>query len=320
MAGEKAPKQREPYFGSVRFFKNMILLAVLVCIAVPTVLAVRGHLRAGELERALEETAAQLSQLEAGEVQSAELQADPLAAADLAEPISYQELYPDFYVAEPMPEQTATPGTMYLTFDDGPSDNTEEILAVLAEKGVKATFFIVTQGGDTAVARMKRIAEEGHTLGMHSWSHDYKKIYTSVEAFLEDYYQLFTLIRDQVGVTPTVFRFPGGSLNGYNSGLYEEIIAEMLRRGFVYYDWNLSAQDAATVPPSKDQILHGILDSSAGKRRGFVLMHDIARCDSTVEALPELIDGLQEQGFTFDKIDRSVLPVTFSYHGPGDGT
>ena len=316
MAGEKAPKQREPYFGSVRFFKNMILLAVLACIAVPTALAVRGHLRAGALERQAEALSARLAELEAQAVQPAELQADPLAA----EPISYQALYPDFYVEEPMPEQTAVPGTMYLTFDDGPSDNTEEILAVLAEKDVKATFFIVTQGGDTAVARMKRIAEEGHTLGMHSWSHDYKKIYTSVEAFLEDYYQLFTLIRDQVGVTPTVFRFPGGSINGYNSGLYEEIIAEMLRRGFVYYDWNLSAQDAATVPPAREQILRGILDSSAGKRRGFVLMHDIARCDSTVEALPELIDGLREQGFTFDKIDRSVLPVTFSYHGPGDGT
>lgn len=314
MAGDRPQKQQEPYFGSVRFFKNMILLAILVCIAVPTVLAVRFGLRAGALERSLEESAARLSQLEAQEAQPAELQADPLAAE--AEPISYQELYPDFYIEEPMPEQPATPGTMYLTFDDGPSDNTEEILAVLAEKDVKATFFIVTQGGDTAVARMKRIAEEGHTLGMHSYSHDYKKIYTSVEAFLEDYYQLFTLIRDQVGVTPTVFRFPGGSINGYNSGIYEEIIAEMLRRGFVYYDWNLSAQDAANNPPSKKEILHGILDSSAGKRRGFVLMHDIARCDSTVEALPALIDGLREQGFTFDRIDRSVLPVSFSYHTP----
>ena len=90
----------------------------------------------------------------------------------------------------------AEEGTVYLTFDDGPSDNTDAILDILAEKDVKATFFVVTQGGGTAVDRLKRIAAEGHTLGMHSFTHKYQQIYSSVEAFLEDYYQLFTLLRD----------------------------------------------------------------------------------------------------------------------------
>lgn len=160
---------------------------------------------------------------------------------------------------------------------------------------------------------MKQIVAEGHTLGMHSYTHDYYTIYDSVEAFLEDYYQLFCLIREEVGVTPTVFRFPGGSINGYNQGLYQEIIAEMLRRGFVYYDWNLSAEDAFHVSPSAEDILNNILDSSNGRTRGIVLMHDSDQCKTTVEALPELIDGLREQGFIFQRIDRSVKPIIFSY-------
>ena len=145
------------------------------------------------------------------------------------------------------------------------------------------------------------------------YTHDFATVYASVEACLEDYYQLFTLIRDEVGVTPTVFRFPGGSINGHNQGIYEEIAAEMLRRGFVYFDWNLSAQDALSVAPPKETILHNILDSSGRKTRGVVLMHDINHCDTTVEALPQLIDGLREQGFTFDRLDRGVKPVIFGY-------
>ena len=129
-----------------------------------------------------------------------------------------------------------------------------------------------------------------------------------MEAFLEDYYQLFTLLRDQVGVTPTVFRFPGGSLNGHNRGVYQEIIAEMLRRGFVYYDWNLSAEDALGVSPTKEEILRSVLDSAAGKSRGIVLMHDSAHCVTTVETLPEMIDGLREQGFQLRPLDRRSGP------------
>ena len=163
---------------------------------------------------------------------------------------------------------------------------------------------------------MKEIVAEGHTLGMHSYSHQYQKIYASVEAFLEDYYQLFTLIRDQVGVTPTVFRFPGGSLNGYNPGVYEEIIAEMLRRGFVYYDWNLSAQDAAGVSPSEEEILRSVVDAAAGRSRAIVLMHDSDHCKTTVAALGDVIDGLREQGFRFDRLDRSVRPIIFGYKTP----
>ena len=148
---------------------------------------------------------------------------------------------------------------------------------------------------------------------MHSYSHDYEKIYTSVEDFLDDFYKLFVILRDEAGVTPTVFRFPGGSLNNYNQGVYKEIIAEMLRRGFRYYDWNLSAEDAAKKSPSASTIVEGITSYSAQKKHGVVLMHDSTHCKTTVEALPALIDTLREQGFDFAPLDRTVRQVSFHY-------
>ena len=160
---------------------------------------------------------------------------------------------------------------------------------------------------------MKQMVAEGHTLAMHSYTHDCDKIYESVESFLEDYYQLFHLIQDEVGITPTIFRFPGGSLNSYNQETYQEIIAEMLRRGFVFYDWNLAACDAVPVPPDKEEIVSNILEPAVDKKRGFVLMHDSAANHSTVEALPEIIDGLRGQGFVLAPLNRSVRPVYFYY-------
>ena len=208
---------------------------------------------------------------------------------------------------------TAQPRQVALTFDDGPSDRTDEVLKILDEKGVKATFFVIGREDETSIQRIKKAAAAGHTIGMHSYSHDYEKIYTSVEDFLDDFYKLFVILRDEAGVTPTVFRFPGGSLNNYNQGVYKEIIAEMLRRGFRYYDWNLSAEDAAKKSPSASTIVEGITSYSAQKKHGVVLMHDSAHCKTTVEALPALIDTLREQGFDFAPLDRTVRQVSFHY-------
>ena len=329
--------QKEPYFGSVRFFKNMILLAVVILIVIPSVFAIRFRVRVHTMEQTLSEysqtmaeysrtmdeyaqSMAEYSQYKEKYEAAAEeleqmkdLQAIQRTTAGIAEAIGYQNLYPDFYVEGPVPEATSQPNTMYLTFDDGPSDMTMDILSILAEKDVKATFFVVSRGGEASVERMREIVAQGHAIGMHSFSHEYSIIYTSVEAFLEDYYKLFTLIRDEVGITPTIFRFPGGSVNGYDRGIYQEIIAEMLRRGFVYYDWNLSAEDAYSTTLTTSEILCNVLDSSADKNRGIILMHDANRCKTTVYALADMIDGLREQGFTFGALDRSVKPIIFPY-------
>lgn len=312
-------EKKEPYIGSVRFFKNIIFLCCVLGIVIPSALAVHWHRRAKAVESLLaqgtmaaaadEDTDAVIMQAETGTNEETETD-----DADEQEGLDYQLLYPDFYAPTPLPDiEDSGKKTAYLTFDDGPSDRTDEVLKILDEKNVKATFFVVGHEDERSVLRIKKAAAAGHTIGMHSYSHDYDKLYTSVEDFLTDFYQLFTFLRDEAGVTPTVFRFPGGSLNNYDQGIYQEIIAEMLRRGFRYYDWNLSAEDATSRAPSAATIIKGITSYSAGKTHGIILMHDSANCKTTVEALPELIDELREQGFAFAPLDRTVRQISFHY-------
>lgn len=322
---EYSAAEKELYFGSVRFFKNMILLAVILFISVPTILAVafwrNGRETAAMLKEQRDALSDSLTDLQA---QYDQLATDKLAEETIwggsvagqvvkTEPLDYQTLYPDFYADTPVGPTAQDKGTMYLTFDDGPSSNTPLLLSILRSKNVKATFFVV--GGDTAKQRqwMRDIVEDGHTLGMHSYTHNYHQIYASVEAFLDDYYKLFTNIKEATGQTPTIFRFPGGSVNSYDYPVYREIVAEMLRRGFLFYDWNLSSGDASSNYISPKRITANILDNAPAFSRGIVLFHDAPSKDSTVEALAGVIDGLREQGFTLAPLTREVRPILFNY-------
>ncbi len=308
------------YFGSVRFFKNLILAAVILMIALPSFFAfrLRGELNARKAELAqltgeLEEVREQLEQDSPSTQQPSESGG---GSGDLSPDVpSYQALYPDFYAPEPYHAGQRTPKVIYLTFDDGPSDNTERILDALAAQNVKATFFVTGLEEDDEVGyqRLREISGQGHTLGMHSYSHDYSKIYQSVEAFLDDMYLIFTQIQSATGMTPTVFRFPGGSVNSYNAGLYQEMEAEMIRRGFVPCDWNMSAQDNADQQLSPDEIVRNVLQNADRVERGFVLMHDGNARSTTADALEDIITSLRDKGFQFDCLTPEVKPVLFGY-------
>ena len=226
----------------------------------------------------------------------------------------YTTLYPDFYVPVWTGETVTGGRVCYLTFDDGPSANTDRILEILDEYGIKATFFVTGASASTAAGqqRLRRIVEAGHTVGMHSWTHNYSQVYGSVEGFLEEFNRLYELIYQVTGVHPSVFRFPGGSINGYNRGVYQEIIAEMTRRGFVYYDWNESAGDATSTPRSADLIAQDCL-KGIGRGLVIVLCHDNAARTTTVEALPTVIEGYQAAGYTFAGLHPGVTPTIFGY-------
>lgn len=322
------------YFGSVRFFKNLILLCVIILIAVPTVLAIHFRTASEQEAKKVAELTAEVKQLqqqveELEESRDAEQLAVPpqenvsdapvAAEPEVEEPgftveaLAYQSLYPDFYAPQPIGEMVRTEGVIYLTFDDGPTQNTDQILEVLAENNIKATFFMNGTSDEADFQRMKDIVAQGHTLGMHSYTHEYDLIYDSVENYLDDMYQLFVLIRDVTGEAPTCFRFPGGSINSYNRGLYQELIAEMLRRGFVPYDWNISAQDATSRPLDVDTVIDNVLSSAEGKSRGIVLMHDGASQASTAQALDTIIERLREKGYRFDRIQPDTMPVLLGY-------
>ena len=327
-------------------YKRMILVVILLTITVLAVIAVvQGvqihKIKLGNESRAaqnaeqaetierqtkqleeqmqeLEELRRQKNELETLTQQQSErlaaLEAQVAAAAATTSTTSaggYQALYPDFYAPQTYSATSSPDNTAYLTFDDGPSGNTDIILQTLQEENVKATFFVVGTDNADNLARMRRIVQEGHTIGMHSYSHSYKKIYASVEAFLKDMYQVFNLIKDTTGVTPTCFRFPGGSINSYNKAVYKDIKAEMIRRGFVPYDWNVSSGDASTTKYTPEQLTGYVLNGIGSKSRIIVLMHDSSSKENTAQAVRQIIIGIREKGFIFAPLDYQTKPILF---------
>lgn len=230
----------------------------------------------------------------------------PRPAVELLE---YQQVYPDLYAALPT-QFRVDEKAVYLTFDDGPSERTLEILDILKEQDIPATFFVVTTNCDPAI--LKRIVAEGHTIGIHSHSHNYRQIYASVEAFLDDFYQAYQTIYDATAVAPRVLRFPGGSINAYNMGNHQQLIAEMLRRGFVYYDWNLTLEDSIQ-NRTAEMMVDDIKAAVRGQNRLILLAHDSRDKYETVKALPDIIEFLQEEGYTFAALDQEVQPIMFAY-------
>ena len=250
---------------------------------------------------------------------------DPETGTDSgSDPASYEEpgdssaeytrLYPDMYADAPPESFKEDNGTIYLTFDDGPSKNTEDILYILKRYNIKATFFFNGGTDEKTMERMKAVADAGHSIGVHSISHDYEKVYESVESYLDDFYATYTCVYEATGVKPQIFRFPGGSINNYNRFVYMQIIAEMTRRGFVYYDWNVSGEDAvhgANWTSIYNNVMTGIRNNSSD--RAIVLLHDADDKYATVTVLEDVIDALLADGYSFGQLDPSVKPVTFSY-------
>jgi peptidoglycan/xylan/chitin deacetylase (PgdA/CDA1 family) len=230
-------------------------------------------------------------------------------AVDTAE--SYTKLYPDLY-ADPPESFVKSANTAYLTFDDGPSDHTENLLNILKDYDVKATFFLNSGTSESDKAIMKRIADEGHAIGVHSVSHNYTEIYASVEAYLADFYNTYQNIYEATGVRPTIFRFPGGSINNYNRLVYQQIIAEMTRRGFVYYDWNVAGDDTSNTA-SWTSIYNNITGGAKHYigSQIIVLLHDTK--SKTITVVEDVIVALRDMGFTFSEIKSDTMPSTFSY-------
>ncbi|MDF2800413.1 MAG: hypothetical protein K0S61_316 [Anaerocolumna sp.] len=217
----------------------------------------------------------------------------------------YMELYPDMYVEGVKPIILLEEKKMaYLTFDDGPSYNTTQILKVLKKYDVKATFFIlgstITEEGKEC---LKTMAEEGHAIGIHTYSHKSDTIYSSVEAFLDDFYLDYQLIYDTTGVKPNIFRFPWGSVNTYNKKIRSDLIKEMERRGFTYYDWNVDSKDSVG-NPDENKITRNIAKDLPKYNDPIILLHDASINKRTVKTLPLIIEKIKEDGYDFDTLDH----------------
>ncbi|MGN0609088.1 MAG: polysaccharide deacetylase family protein [Oscillospiraceae bacterium] len=249
----------------------------------------------------------------AGNPDKFDVNADSADSGSGSTAAEYTLLYPDLYAEAPA-EFTEKEKTIYLTFDDGPSENTVDILNILDKYDIKATFFMCGGESERTKELMKMVADKGHTIGIHSISHDYDKVYASVESFLEDMNDTYNSIYEATGVKPQIMRFPGGSINNYNRLVYPQIIAEVTRRGFVYYDWNVSGEDAtthATWTSIYNNVLNGINENTSG--RAIVLLHDSADKQLTVTTVEDIIKALLADGYSFEALDNTVKPITFSY-------
>ena len=195
-------------------------------------------------------------------------------------------------------------GVIWLTFDDGPSANlTPKVLDILKKENVKATFFVINYS-ESNEHLIKRIVAEGHTIGIHGYSHEYSKIYKSKETFMNNIYTLQDKIYKSTGVKSMYIRFPGGSSNTvsrkYCKGIMTELTKEVLSKGFKYFDWNISSGDAGGAKNAK-AVYKNVTKNLSKKRGNLVLCHDIHQ--KTLEALPDIIKYAKKEGYTFARID-----------------
>ena len=209
--------------------------------------------------------------------------------------------------------QEQTGKVAYLTFDDGTSANTTTILDTLKNYNVKATFFLT---GYPDPALVKRMAEEGHAVGLHSASHDYSYIYQSSENFWKDMKEEEAYLESITGTDIIIMRFPGGSNNTVSNKyggtqMMRSLVNEVTEAGYIYFDWNVSAQDATGKKVTKSEIVDNVLKGAENKDYAVVLMHQTADKTNTAQALPEIIEGLQKMGFSFDSLDQDSYRPQF---------
>lgn len=198
--------------------------------------------------------------------------------------------------------ETSGDKVIYLTFDDGPGKYTQKLLDVLAKYDVKATFFVCDTGYKDV---LDDIAKGGHSLAIHSKTHDYQKIYASEDAFFEDIYAVQDMILKYTGIKTTLLRFPGGSSNGvsrFNPGIMTRLTKLVEEKGFQYFDWHVDSQDAGGAKTA-DEVFQNVVNGVKNRKTSVVLQHDIR--GYSVDAVERIIQWGLKNGYTFKALDEN---------------
>lgn len=216
-------------------------------------------------------------------------------------------------ISKPSNPSSQTPsnqkGTIYLTFDDGPKEGTTNvILDILKEEGVSATFFVTNSGPDYLI---KREHDEGHTVGLHTASHNYQTVYKSVYSYYNDLKQVQDRVKRITGIESKIIRFPGGSSNTvskkYSKGIMTTLTKDVVNKGYRYYDWNIDSDDAGGTNTSSG-VYNNVVKYLSKNRSNMILMHDIK--PHTKDALRSIIRYGKNNGYTFEKITMSTPMIT----------
>ena len=292
-SGGVSPQRRK----RIQRLKKMIVGTIGLAIFLPTVLCIFLGVQLFKVTRELEELKEQNAIISTN---TAETQDVPIDSAALETSAQGAADEADDGIAVPdVPTRK-----VYLTFDDGPSIYTGEILDILSQYGVKATFFVVGEVDEKYSPMYQRIVDEGHSIGMHSYSHKYTEIYGSLDGFKSDYEKIKGLIKEKTGVECSIYRFPGGSSNSVGEKHIQEYIAFLEEEGVMYYDWNISSGDATGVPVSVEDIVKNSTLDLEKYNSAYILLHDASTKKNTVEALPEIIETIQAMDNT------EIVPIT----------
>lgn len=236
--------------------------------------------------------------------QQAEVSQETEASTEIVKEETQQTVFDQIMTGIDAEDNLAQKGDtheVYLTFDGGPDANTDKILDILQQYGVKATFFVVGNNSEDMKAVYKRIVDDGNTLGMHSYSNQFSTIYASTEAFEEDFDKLSDYLKTVTGKESLFYRFPGGSSNEISNVDMSEFVRILNQKGITYFDWNVSAGDTASNYTVEDVVANVTVGVSRYKT-SVVLLHDGDDKSTTVEALGPLIEALQ-------KMDAKILPI-----------
>lgn len=198
---------------------------------------------------------------------------------------------------------------VYLTFDDGPSEQTEEILDVLKKYNVKATFFVVGKTDERSKELYRRIVDEGHTIGLHSYSHKYSDLYASKDAFQSDLLKISDLIYQVTGQRTMLYRFPGGSSNKVSNVDMQLLIQYLNESGYTYYDWNVMSGDASAQNFSAETLTENVMSGIKKNQTSIVLYHDADSRTATVQSLTDVIKQLIDMGAQILPIDDNTKKI-----------
>ncbi|MCH5343474.1 MAG: polysaccharide deacetylase [Acetatifactor sp.] len=298
MDHQQAPYRRK----RVQRLKKIIIWLIVTLVVMPNVCCILLLVRMNSIERRLDQLSTQLEQWMQLELERQETEAVPQESRSVSVQPEVIAAKPEDNISEVI--EWEPQHKVYLTFDDGPSIYTDEILDILNEYGVKATFFVVGKEDAASQEAIRRIVEEGHTLGMHSYSHKYSEIYKSVEAFSEDFHQIQDYLYDLTGVQCVYYRFPGGSSNTVSPLNMQNFADYLDAQGVTYYDWNIASGDGGSRLLNTDTLLHNSTDDVNRWQTSIVLLHDSANKPTTVEALPGILENILAME------DTVILPIT----------
>lgn len=299
----------------VQRLKKIIVLSLLLLVLVPAGLCAALLVRIRHMDRSMEQLASEVEALnrEVSDQQArmqellGDMQTTGYGSSDEngsgSEPPGHGPVTME-RPSETVDTSVSAAHKVYLTFDDGPSANTEKILDILDSYDVKATFFVVGKEGDWARTALVDIVERGHSLGMHSYSHKYSELYGSVEDFAEDFVRIRSYLEDVTGVTSSLYRFPGGSSNTVSRIDMREFADYLDSWGVSFYDWNVASGDGGSEVLSVEELVENSLEGIENRETTVILLHDSAGKPTTVEALPQIIERIQSMD------DTVLLPIT----------